>query len=81
MREKIDRFFNEPVADLRGWTEAAGLPPVDLFQTNDEVVVMATLPGVPGAGHQHLCSGRRAHLVWIDERRSRNPGGHVLRGC
>ena len=42
----MDRFFNEPMAGLRGWTEAAGLPPVDLFQTDDEVVVKATLPGV-----------------------------------
>jgi HSP20 family protein len=46
IRELMDRFINEPMGGLRTWTEAASLPAVDLYQTDDEVVVKAVLPGL-----------------------------------
>ena len=42
----MDRFFNEPMAGLRSWPEGANVPAVDLYQTDDEVVVKAVLPGI-----------------------------------
>ena len=45
IREMMDRFINEPMSGLRTWPDA-GVPAVDMYQTEDEVVVKATLPGV-----------------------------------
>lgn len=46
LMDRVDRIFNEPLLGLRGWTEDGTLPLVDMYQTDDEVVVKATLPGV-----------------------------------
>jgi len=46
IREMMDRFFNEHVMGTRLWGNGASLPTVDMYQTDDEVVVKATLPGV-----------------------------------
>jgi HSP20 family protein len=46
IRELMDRFFNEPMGGLRGWPEAAHVPAVDLYQTDDEIVLKAVLPGI-----------------------------------
>ncbi len=46
IRDMMDRFLNEPWLGTRPWAEAASLPTVDMFQTDEEIVVKATLPGV-----------------------------------
>jgi len=46
IRELMDRFFNEPMGGLHSLTEGAHVPAVDLYQTEDEVVVKALLPGM-----------------------------------
>lgn len=45
IRELMDRFINEPMAGLRPWADT-GVPSVDMYQTDDEIVVKASLPGV-----------------------------------
>jgi HSP20 family protein len=42
----MDRFFNEPWFGDRLWAGGATLPTVDMYQTDDDIVVKATLPGV-----------------------------------
>jgi HSP20 family protein len=42
----MDRFFNEPWFGDRLWADGATLPTVDMYQTDDDIVVKATLPGV-----------------------------------
>lgn len=42
MDRLMDEFFSVPSAARSGW----GLPMIDLYQTDDEVVVKATLPGL-----------------------------------
>jgi HSP20 family protein len=46
IREMMDRFFNEPMGGMRRWNEGARVPDMDLYQTDDEVVLKATLPGL-----------------------------------
>lgn len=50
MREMMDRLFEEtfaPLAERRGVAESwALLPRVDMYETDSEVVVKATVPGV-----------------------------------
>jgi len=45
MRDMLDRFFGDEGGDLR---QPLGMwsPAIDLYQTDDDVVVKATLPGV-----------------------------------
>ncbi|MEW5938609.1 MAG: Hsp20/alpha crystallin family protein [Chloroflexota bacterium] len=46
LREAMDRLFNDaftPSFDIAGYWQA---PAVDLYQTDDEVVVKASLPGI-----------------------------------
>ncbi len=45
MREMFDRFFGDELGDLR---QPLGVvaPAVDMYQTDDDVIVKATLPGV-----------------------------------
>jgi HSP20 family protein len=45
IRQLMDRFINEPMTGLRPWGDAS-IPSVDMYQTDDEIVVKATLPGV-----------------------------------
>lgn len=45
IRELMDRFINEPMTGLRPWADT-GIPSVDIYQTDEEIVVEAALPGV-----------------------------------
>ncbi|NMC79070.1 MAG: Hsp20/alpha crystallin family protein [Chloroflexi bacterium] len=45
MREMMDRVFDDLVSQQYGGREA-GVPAVDMYQTEDSVVVKATLPGI-----------------------------------
>lgn len=45
MREMMDRVFDDLVSQQYGNREA-GVPAVDMYQTEDSVVVKATLPGI-----------------------------------
>lgn len=42
MDRLMDEFFTMPTTARSGW----GLPMIDLYQTDDDVVVKATMPGV-----------------------------------
>ena len=42
MDRLIDQFFSVPATAQTGW----GLPMVDMYQTDDEIVVKATMPGL-----------------------------------
>ena len=46
IREMMDRFFNEPWFGDRLWADGATLPTVDMYQTDEDIVVKASLPGV-----------------------------------
>ncbi len=46
IREMMDRFINEPLMGTRLWADGATLPTVDMYQTDEDIVVKATLPGV-----------------------------------
>ena len=46
MPKEMDRLFDEVFTRPFAITEAWGLPLVDLYQTDDEIVVKATIPGI-----------------------------------
>lgn len=46
LREAMDRLFNEAFTPSIGLTAGWQVPAVDLYQTNDEVVIKAALPGL-----------------------------------
>lgn len=46
LRELMDRFWNEPMGSVRRWSDGASVPAVDLYQTDEEVVLQAVLPGI-----------------------------------
>lgn len=45
IRDLMERFMNEPMTGMRPWSES-GIPSVDMYQTDEEIIVKATLPGV-----------------------------------
>lgn len=46
LREAMDRLFDDAFTRPIGMGGGAGLPSVDLYQTNDEIVLKAALPGL-----------------------------------
>jgi HSP20 family protein len=46
IRDMMDRFIEDAVGDTRLPFAGAFAPAVDLYQTDDDVIVKATLPGV-----------------------------------
>ncbi|HXF86210.1 MAG TPA: Hsp20/alpha crystallin family protein [Anaerolineales bacterium] len=47
LREAVDRLFDEAFTrPFRLWGDGANLPAIDMYQTDDEVVVKAALPGL-----------------------------------
>jgi HSP20 family protein len=46
LREAMDRLFNDAFTPSVGATGSWQVPAVDLYQTDDEVVVKASLPGM-----------------------------------
>ncbi len=46
LRDLMDRFWNEPMGSVRRWNDAAVVPAVDMYQTDNEVVLKAVLPGI-----------------------------------
>jgi HSP20 family protein len=62
IRELMDRFINEPMSGLRSWPEAAHVPAVVLFQTDDEIVVKAVLPGMKPEDISISVTGDVLHL-------------------
>lgn len=46
LREAMDRLFDDAFTRPIGQGGSSGLPAIDLYQTNDEVVVKASLPGL-----------------------------------
>ena len=49
LRDEIDRFFESPLSALTGPTQpflSGWLPPVDLYQDKDSVLLRAELPGM-----------------------------------
>ncbi len=46
MRDFVDRFFNEPFFSRRSLLEGFNSPALDMYETENEVVVKAALPGV-----------------------------------
>jgi HSP20 family protein len=46
LREAMDRLFNDAFTPSAGATGGWQVPAVDLYQTDDEVVVKASLPGM-----------------------------------
>lgn len=47
-RGAMDRLFDEALGGSLGSYGAMGSPAIDMYQTDDDVVVKATLPGVEG---------------------------------
>jgi HSP20 family protein len=48
LRQTVDRLFDDirPWRPFSGWEAGESYFPVDLYETNDEIVVKASLPGV-----------------------------------
>ncbi|MEW6568012.1 MAG: Hsp20/alpha crystallin family protein [Chloroflexota bacterium] len=46
MRDWMDRFFEDVFARVERPLGLLGVPSVDMYQTDDDVIVKATLPGV-----------------------------------
>lgn len=46
LREAMDQLFNEAITRPLGLMHGMELPPLDMYQTEDEWVVRAALPGV-----------------------------------
>jgi HSP20 family protein len=49
LREAMDRLFEESFLRpgwFGGWESGAGVMPVDVYETDDQVIVKATVPGV-----------------------------------
>ena len=46
LREAMDRLFDDAFTRPIGMAGVSGLPAIDLYQTNDEVVLKAALPGL-----------------------------------
>lgn len=46
LREAMDRLFDDSFTRPLGIGEVAGMPVIDLYQTGDDVVVKASLPGL-----------------------------------
>ena len=46
LREAMDRLFDDAFTRPVGISGVSAMPAVDMYQTNDEVVVKATLPGL-----------------------------------
>jgi len=76
--EQLHRQFFEPAPSPQG---SGWEPPVDVFETEREVVIVAALPGVaPEAAHAEIegqtliitgtrplpCAGRRANIVRLE---------------
>jgi HSP20 family protein len=46
LREAMDRLFDDAFTRPLGWTSGLQAPAIDLYQTDDEIVVHAALPGL-----------------------------------
>jgi HSP20 family protein len=46
LREAMDRLFDDAFTRPISMSGVSGVPAIDLYQTNDEVVVKAALPGL-----------------------------------
>ena len=46
LREAMDRLFDDAFTRPVGISGVSAMPAIDMYQTNDEVVVKATLPGL-----------------------------------
>lgn len=46
LREAMDRLFDDAFTRPISVSGVSGMPAIDLYQTNDDVVVKATLPGL-----------------------------------
>lgn len=46
MRDFVDRFFNEPFFSRRSLLDRFDAPAMDMYETENEIVVKAALPGV-----------------------------------
>lgn len=46
LREAMDRLFDDAFTRPLGQSVISSMPPIDLYQTSDEVVVKASLPGL-----------------------------------
>lgn len=46
LRDQVDRMFEDSLWPRRSWVPAQGNLLIDMYQTDDDVVVKASLPGV-----------------------------------
>ncbi len=46
LREAMDRLFDDAFTRPFGWNGSSSMPAIDMYQTNDDVVVKASLPGL-----------------------------------
>jgi len=46
LREAMDRLFDDAFTRPFGLNGSAGMPAIDMYQTNDDVIVKACLPGL-----------------------------------
>lgn len=46
LREAMDRLFDDAFTRPLSFSGVSGVPAIDMYQTNDDVVVKATLPGL-----------------------------------
>jgi HSP20 family protein len=57
LREAMDHLFNEAFTRPFSMTQGLGIPSVDLYQTDDEIVVTAALPGLKAEDVEIVVTG------------------------
>lgn len=57
IREAMDQLFNEMATSQLGRPEGFGYPAVDMYQTENDVIIKATLPGIKAEDMQISVTG------------------------
>lgn len=57
LREAMDRLFDDAFTRPLGLTGNLALPAIDMYQTNDEVVIKAAVPGMKAEDVQISVTG------------------------
>ena len=81
LREAMDRLFDESFVRVPGVSRAKGFTPsVDMYETEKEVVVKATVPGVKPEDMEISVSGDRLVIKGrLEEERSEEGANYVLK--
>ena len=78
LREEMNRLFSRTIGDGGSSSGSAWTPAVDIFDTNEAVVLKAELPGLSAGGHRHRDRRQRPHPEGRATVRGGGGGGALL---